>query len=332
MSKVRADRYTNRADDGAPTFSQGVNVVGSGVSIGIGASVYSPANNQLVLGTNDSERIRILSDGKVGVGTNTPAAKLTVSGNSDSSDEDCQIRIEDNDTNAGSRIPSLAFYASGTETGKIRGADISGMVFYTSGSERFTLDTSGNASITDGNLVVPSGHGIDFSATANSGGTATSELLDDYEEGTWTPTVFGNSTAGTFNIVAGGSNTGYYTKIGNYVTMLISWSNVYLTGAGGNLYIGNLPFSISASMGGSGGYVEYLEGFRPSFTKAVSEVDDCRALTLRYASATEVSFRPQYTNQWDVYVNAGTTVWQLDGGSASQRTYGALVLFGYTAT
>ena len=46
MSKVRADRYTNRADDGAPTFSQGVNVVGSGVSIGIGASVYSPSTNE----------------------------------------------------------------------------------------------------------------------------------------------------------------------------------------------------------------------------------------------------------------------------------------------
>jgi hypothetical protein len=217
MSKVRADRYTNRADDGAPTFSQGVNVVGSGVSIGIGASVYSPANNQLVLGTNDSERIRILSDGKVGVGTNTPAAKLTVSGNSDSSDEDCQIRIEDNDTNAGSRIPSLAFYASGTETGKIRGADISGMVFYTSGSERFTLDTSGNASITDGNLVIgTSGHGIDFSATSDATG-ATSELLDDYEEGLHT-TVFSDTGSGTIT-VSSSNDTLSYVKIGNLVSV-----------------------------------------------------------------------------------------------------------------
>ena len=217
MSKVRADRYTNRADDGAPTFSQGVNVVGSGVSIGIGASVYSPANNQLVLGTNDSERIRILSDGKVGVGTNTPAAKLTVSGNSDSSDEDCQIRIEDNDTNAGSRIPSLAFYASGTETGKIRGADISGMVFYTSGSERFTLDTSGNASITDGNLVIgTSGHGIDFSATSDATG-ATSELLDDYEEGLHT-TVFSDTGSGTITVNSS-NDTLSYVKIGNLVSV-----------------------------------------------------------------------------------------------------------------
>jgi hypothetical protein len=36
----------------------------------------------------------------------------------------------------------------------------------------------------DGNVVLADGKGIDFSATA---GTGTSELFDDYEEGTWTP-------------------------------------------------------------------------------------------------------------------------------------------------
>ena len=47
------------------------------------------------------------------------------------------------------------------------------------------LDQSGNATITDGNLIFASGHGIDFSATANSGGSMSSELLDDYEEGSF---------------------------------------------------------------------------------------------------------------------------------------------------
>ena len=40
--------------------------------------------------------------------------------------------------------------------------------------------------LTTGNLIVASGQGIDFSATS---GTGTSELLADYEEGTYTPTV-----------------------------------------------------------------------------------------------------------------------------------------------
>ena len=65
--------------------------------------------------------------------------------------------------------------------------------------------------IQDGNLKLPSGSGIDFSATA---GTGTSELFDDYEEGTWTPSL-------TFDVNGGGivygAREGKYTKIGNLV-------------------------------------------------------------------------------------------------------------------
>ena len=65
--------------------------------------------------------------------------------------------------------------------------------------------------LTDGNLVVASGHGIDFSAASNAT-NMTSELLDDYEEGTWTPTDDSDS---------GGSVTafGRYTKVGRLVTI-----------------------------------------------------------------------------------------------------------------
>jgi hypothetical protein len=68
--------------------------------------------------------------------------------------------------------------------------------------------------LTTGNLIVASGQGIDFSATP---GTGTSELLADYEEGTWTPTIVmdsGTSVGGTFS--------GLYTKIGRQVTLTIS--------------------------------------------------------------------------------------------------------------
>lgn len=63
--------------------------------------------------------------------------------------------------------------------------------------------------LTAGNLIVASGQGIDFSATS---GTGTSELLDDYEEGTWTPTVIDGAVTGT-----GITYTGTYTKIGRLV-------------------------------------------------------------------------------------------------------------------
>lgn len=73
-------------------------------------------------------------------------------------------------------------------------------------------DGSNNWVVPTGNLIIgTSGKGIDFSATGNAAGM-TSELLADYEEGTWTPTD--SSAAGLVFTSALGS----YTKVGRLVT------------------------------------------------------------------------------------------------------------------
>jgi len=71
----------------------------------------------------------------------------------------------------------------------------------------------------------------------------TSNTLDDYEEGTFTPTAYGASTAGTTTYAA---QTGSYTKVGDTVSVdiYISWSA--MTGTG-NLQIGGLPFTSSSA-------------------------------------------------------------------------------------
>jgi hypothetical protein len=76
----------------------------------------------------------------------------------------------------------------------------------------FPSTRTGDQTIINGNLVIgTAGKGIDFSADPNPGGM-TSELLDDYEEGTWTPTVIDGAVTGT-----GITYTGTYTKIGRLV-------------------------------------------------------------------------------------------------------------------
>ncbi len=69
---------------------------------------------------------------KLGIGTTGPAGKLHISGNSDVSDEDCQLIIDDVDGSAGSRVPSIQFRSltGGTVTnqGRIRATDTQGMV------------------------------------------------------------------------------------------------------------------------------------------------------------------------------------------------------------
>jgi len=98
-----------------------------------------------------------------------------------------------------------------------------------------------------GNIVLDSGSGIDFSATS---GTGTSELFDDYEEGTWTPVVAETSSGGT---VATGTFTGTYTKIGRMVTVNLTLTDITTAGmtAGNIMYIRGLPFTCGTGHLGS---------------------------------------------------------------------------------
>lgn len=101
---------------------------------------------------------------------------------------------------------------------------------------------TGNVEISSGNLKLSSGNGVDFSSTSDASG-ASSELLDDYEEGTWTPTSVSN-------ISAIANANGHYTKIGNVVTI-----NFYadITPAHSTSYIalGGLPYTVDDAISGS---------------------------------------------------------------------------------
>lgn len=101
---------------------------------------------------------------------------------------------------------------------------------------KFEFDGDGDFNIIDGNVKVASGHGIDFSATANSSGSMTSELLDDYEEGTFTPT-------NTIGLTLTNNTTAHYTKIGRVVHIQIDCS---FSGAADSAQCGiiqGLPFT-----------------------------------------------------------------------------------------
>ena len=96
--------------------------------------------------------------------------------------------------------------------------------------------------VKNGNLVIgTSGQGISFAATADGSGTMTSELLDDYEEGTWTPAL---QNAGSPSV---SSAVGIYTKIGNFVhcTFYMAFTGATLSSSS---RISGLPFAYSSSV------------------------------------------------------------------------------------
>jgi hypothetical protein len=99
-------------------------------------------------------------------------------------------------------------------------------------------------------LAFLAGKGIDFSGTTNGSGTTTSELLNDYEEGTWTPT-FGGGGSDPTGVTYDGQN-GIYTKIGRLVTVTFIMGFTTYTGGSGALYVRGLPFAATGTTGYNG--------------------------------------------------------------------------------
>jgi len=98
-------------------------------------------------------------------------------------------------------------------------------------------------------------NGVTFPATQVP--SANANTLDDYEEGTWTPTVGGTATYGA-------SNGGTYTKIGNMVYCNFSLQ-VSTIGTGSKTGITGLPFAAKASNISAGQcFMQYWANLTPT--------------------------------------------------------------------
>jgi hypothetical protein len=104
---------------------------------------------------------------------------------------------------------------------------------------------------------------IKFPASQNASSNA--NTLDDYEEGTWTPT-YELDTPGTSSI-AYSQQLGFYTKIGRFVSATCTpVTNTFTLGTGtGNLNIGGLPFTSANTTINVAGSVAYASGYTTLF-------------------------------------------------------------------
>jgi hypothetical protein len=206
---------------------------------GVGDFIFTQHNNS----ATGSEKVRIDSSGNVGIGV-SPSSELHVKGA-----DETQVFIEaPAGSNAGIRL-----LENGTSKWTI-GNDQSndGLFFYdfTAAAERFRIDSDGVANfngdvkVLSGDVIMGNGRGINFTASSNASGM-TSETLDDYEEGTWTPSLSASSTNPTPTAVT--VNYASYTKIGNTV-FIRAYITVNLTSIGsGGAEIQGLPFTVKAS-------------------------------------------------------------------------------------
>ena len=163
-----------------------------------------------------------------------------------------------------------------------------------SGSLKWSIGTAGNATLALGNLVVGTAtKGIDFSANTGAAGM-TSELLNWYEEGTWTPTDASGASL-TFT-----SATGRYTRVGN-VVFLFGFVQYPVTASGANASIGGLPFTVNSNSSALQGAVTYSQvatvrsiGVNPSTTNTTVYTFAGVAVTNATLSGTVLYFNSTY--------------------------------------
>lgn len=233
-----ADEWTRTSTTLAPKTAGDVVAVSAGTAALPGLTpvgdsntgLFAPAADTLALSTNGTEKVRITSDGKVGIGATAPDASLVVARQV----SDLIARFGSLATNAGAWIRLQGKDSLGTSN---QFWDIRNNV---DGSLSFNGNTSllpERARITsDGYLRLAAGSlGIQF-----GGDTAAADALDDYEEGTFTPTIIGATAAGTGTYTL---QIGSYTKIGNAVSFFcrVIWSAHTGTGF---MRINGLPFTV----------------------------------------------------------------------------------------
>jgi uncharacterized protein YaiE (UPF0345 family) len=210
-----------------------------------GEAIIDQRENQaLRFTTNTEERIRITNTGNVGIGTSAPTERLTVNAG--------DIIITGNSRNQKlilERRDSPNNYEWALSAGSSGGNQFLSFIDNKTGvgQERLRIDSAGNVGIgtSSPSSALDVIGNIEVSGGIYLGGTAAANLLDDYEEGTWTPAL-SNVDAGPTE-GASASYLGTYVKIGNIVHCRF---NIDLDDATNNVTVddrfriasGDLPF------------------------------------------------------------------------------------------
>ena len=184
------------------------------------------------------------STNRVGVGTTSPAYKIDIIGDTNGSTVG---RI--GNTNTGGSTQSILQIATGATYNRYVNLNTN----YT--SQYFQMSNSNiPTSYSDFNTqILRNSSGTEYARFDSdglkfNGDTAAANALDDYEEGTFTPQLYHNST----NNSTFGSANGQYTKIGNTVTCQLRVDGGNSGTAGSFLVIGGLPFAVSQTQSNMG--------------------------------------------------------------------------------
>ena len=240
-----------------PAGTEIVNISSTGVSVT--GDVLPEANATRSLGSNALRYSNLYAEN----------ARARYFYNAD--DTNTYMEFPENDSvkffaNGGERVQinATALYANqmfglgDTDTGIALGANGANiMQFYTGNAERarFTNDGLDFRNTTGTHYVLfKNGDGVHFGAT--QGSNTTSSVLDDYEEGTFTPTIDGGVSSATYS-----QQVGRYTKVGNLVHYSLHLDGNSVSASTGQIQFGGLPYtSLNVAHVWGGGFTVYTGG------------------------------------------------------------------------
>jgi hypothetical protein len=190
--------------------------------------------------------------------------------------------------------------------------NVANVTVLTANSSGLTYLPTGNVNIniggTSANLTMNllTANGIKFPATQVT--SADGNTLDDYEEGTWTPTVTASSSNPTVTYL---TQTGLYTKVGRMVSIQGRVQISAISGGSGNFRLSGLPFTNNANIAGAGtswfsgvnlssGYTQgslYFDGNNAylSFAESGDNVGASQMLIGAFGNSFDIAYSFTYT-------------------------------------
>ena len=247
--------------------------------------IFFPAADTIAFAEGGAEVVRLTSTGSLCVGSTFSGDAGTVT-----------VSIG----NPGATAGGLQLWAGTTQEHYIQWGDASSgaatysgaisythasdaLKFWTASTERARFNSTG-AFVLAGGSTTANGIGITFPATQSA--SSNTNTLDDYEEGTWTPTLSSDGTPPTVSSYA--TRQGSYTKMGNLVVVTCNLRATISNIGSGTPTVSGLPFSSDG----------YLDGVALGIRDLLASSNP----TYAYVAGAVVAFGTSYVTTANTYL------------------------------